>query len=43
MRIHQKLKSGTYKTVGNYQAQVKMGGKWHTIGGINCKIGWAHG
>lgn len=37
------IKSGTYKTVGNYQVQVKFKGKWQTIGGINCKTGWAHG
>lgn len=37
------VKSGTYKTVGNYQVQIKFNGKWQTIGGINCKTGWAHG
>lgn len=37
------IKSGTYKTVGNYQVQVKFEGKWQTIGGINCKTGWVHG
>lgn len=37
------VKSGKYKTAGNYQVQIKFDGSWYTIGGINCKTGWAHG
>lgn len=37
------IKSGKYTTVGHYNVQLKIKGKWQTIGTINCKTGWAHG